>query len=113
MENVKYLSIAEFAEAAKVSKQAIYKQVNNENSQLAPYILRDGKKTLISIAALPALYKVEIENTTLSTATESKETTLTTQDSENSTHQTTQKVEEAKEETTQNQSKSQKKAKKK
>ena len=67
MENVKYLSIAEFAEAAKVSKQAIYKQVNNENSQLAPYILRDGKKTLISIAALSALYKVEIENSTFST----------------------------------------------
>ena len=103
MENVKYLSIAEFAEAAKVSKQAIYKQVNNENSQLAPYILRDGKKTLISIAALPALYKVEIENTTFSTATEGKETTLTTQDSENSTQQTTQEVEEAKEETTQDQ----------
>ena len=70
MENVKYLSIAEFAEAAKVSKQAIYKQVNNENSQLAPYILRDGKKTLISIAALPALYKVDTENLTFTTPTE-------------------------------------------
>ena len=46
MVDVGYISIAEFAEKAGVSKQAIYKQVNNENSQLAPYILREGKKTL-------------------------------------------------------------------
>lgn len=100
---VDFITIADFAEKAGVSKQAIYKQVNNENSQLAPYILRDGKKTLINVAALPALYKVEIENSTFSTATESKETTFTTKEGENSTQQTTQGVEEEKEEATQNQ----------
>ena len=64
MVEVECLSIAEFAEKAGVSKQAIYKQVNNENSQLAPYILREGKKTLIQISALSALYGVDTTQTT-------------------------------------------------
>lgn len=64
MVEVGYLSIAEFAEKAKVSKQAIYKQVNNENSQLAPYILREGKRTLIKVSALWELYKVDTEQAT-------------------------------------------------
>ena len=64
MVDVGYISIAEFAEKAGVSKQAIYKQVNNENSQLAPYILREGKKTLIQISALSALYGVDTTQTT-------------------------------------------------
>ena len=62
-----YLSVAEFAEAAGVSKQAVYKQVNNENSQISPYILRDGKKTLIKATALNELYGVDIIYTTQST----------------------------------------------
>ena len=61
---VEYLSISEFAERAGVSKQAIYKQVNNENSQIAPYLLREGKKTLIKETALKALYKVDVEYST-------------------------------------------------
>lgn len=73
MVEVEYLSIAEFAEKAGVSKQAIYKQVNNENSQIAPYLLRDGKRTLIKVSALRELYKVDTENLTFTTPTEDTE----------------------------------------
>lgn len=79
MVEVEYLSIAEFAEKAGVSKQAIYKQVNNENSQISPYVLREGKKTLIKASALSELYKVDTEKTTLTTPTEGNQTTFTTQ----------------------------------
>lgn len=70
MVEVEYLSIAEFAEKAGVSKQAIYKQVGNENSQIAPYLLRDGKRTLIKVSALRELYKVDTEFSTITTPTE-------------------------------------------
>ena len=70
MVEVEYLSIAEFAEKAGVSKQAIYKQVGNENSQIAPYLLRDGKRTLIKVSALRELYKVDTENSTYTTPAE-------------------------------------------
>lgn len=62
-----YLSISEFARLAMVSKQAIYKQIRNEHSQLAPFVCQQGKRTLIKAEALKALYKVDLENSTLST----------------------------------------------
>ena len=77
--NVEYLSIAEFAEQAGVSKQAIYKQVNNGNSQIAPYILHDGKKTLIKSSALVELYGVDAKKTTSTTHIDNKDATFTTQ----------------------------------
>lgn len=80
MVEVEYLTIAEFAEKAGVSKQAIYKQVNNENSQLSPYLLREGKKTLIKITALAELYKVDITKVDFSTHTEAPVATQTTQE---------------------------------
>ena len=79
MVEVGYLSIAEFAERAKVSKQAIYKQVNNENSQIAPFVLREGKRTLIKVSALSELYGVDTTEATFTTPTEDKQTTFTTQ----------------------------------
>ena len=62
-----YLSISEFARLAMVSKQAIYKQIRNEHSQLAPFVCQQGKRTLIKAEALKALYKVDLENSTFST----------------------------------------------
>ena len=62
-----YLSISEFARLAMVSKQAIYKQISNEHSQLAPFVCQQGKRTLIKAEALKALYKVDLENSTFST----------------------------------------------
>ena len=59
-----YLSIADFATKANVSKQAIYKQVNNENSRLAPYVSKNGKQTLIKKDALLILYGVVLPETT-------------------------------------------------
>lgn len=76
-----YLSISEFARLAMVSKQAIYKQIRNEHSQLAPFVCQQGKRTLIKAEALKALYKVDLENSTLST----QNSTLSTKDSTFST----------------------------
>ena len=76
-----YLSISEFARLAMVSKQAIYKQISNEHSQLAPFVCQQGKRTLIKAEALKALYKVDLENSTLST----RNSTISTKDSTFST----------------------------
>lgn len=78
MVEIEYLSIAEFAAIARVSKQAIYKQVKNKNSQLSSYLLRDGKKTLIKINALSELYGVETEKLNLSTQNREIKTTFST-----------------------------------
>ena len=90
MTNIKYLSITEFAEKAGVSKQAIYKQISNAKSQLAPYVYRDGKQPLIEITALSKLYGVEIENSTLSTDNQP----FSTAQDENSTLESTRDQEE-------------------
>ena len=89
MVEVECLSIAEFAEKAGVSKQAIYKQVNNENSQLAPYILREGKKTLIQISALSALYGVDTTQTTPINPTATAEQPISTPTGEIEVEETT------------------------
>lgn len=93
MVEVEYLSIAEFAEKAGVSKQAIYKQVGNENSQIAPFILREGKRTLIKVSALSELYGVDTTHLTFTTPTEDAEATGSTPTNEvevvESTQQTT------------------------
>ena len=94
MVEVECLSIAEFAEKAGVSKQAIYKQVNNENGQLTPYIVREGKKTLIRASALVELYGVEATETTFSTHTDGDPATQEAQKQpegvDSSTHISTQ-----------------------
>lgn len=74
--NVVYLTIAEFAEYAKVSKQAIYKQVSNENSQIAPYLLREGKRTLIKATALNELYGVDTTLLTFTTPPDVEESEI-------------------------------------
>ena len=89
MVEVEYLSIAEFAEKAGVSKQAIYKQVGNENSQIAPYLLRDGKRTLIKVSALRELYKVDTEFSTITTPTEDAGQPEATPKGENEVEETT------------------------
>ena len=68
-----------------VSKQAIYKQISNEHSQLAPFVCQQGKRTLIKAEALKSLYKVDLENSTLST----QNSTLSTQNSTLSTKDST------------------------
>ena len=79
---VEYLTISEFAARAGVSKQAIYKQVNNGNSQLAPYVLREGKRTLIQETALKALYEVDVEYSTFTTPIDNPEQPKTTTEGE-------------------------------
>lgn len=63
----RYLTISEFASLAGVSKQAVYKQASNKNSQLSPFVCQQGKRTLIKAEALKVLYEVDLENSTLST----------------------------------------------
>ena len=60
----RYLTISEFASLAGVSKQAVYKQASNKNSQLSPFVCQQGKRTLIKAEALKALYEVDLENST-------------------------------------------------
>lgn len=95
MEENKYLSIAEFAEAAGVSKQAIYKQINNDKSQLTPFLLRRGKKTFILCSALVELYNVKVDNlTTHSTPEVEENATLPTPEVEEEAQLSTPEVEE-------------------
>lgn len=67
------LSIAQFAEAVGVSKQAIYKQVKNENSKLYPFIIFDGKTPLIKVEAVEALYHTNQPNSTQEVEKETEE----------------------------------------
>lgn len=67
------LSIAQFAEAVGVSKQAIYKQVKNENSKLYPFIIFDGKTPLIKVEAVEALYHTNQPNSTQEVEREAEE----------------------------------------
>lgn len=83
MQEIKCVSIGEFADIVKVSRQAIYKQANNPKSQLAPYIHREGKKTLIEVGAISALYKVDYLESTLSTLQDVKVQPLTQENNDN------------------------------
>lgn len=56
------LPIPEFAKLAGVSKQTIYKQVHNKNSQLAPYVISRGNKTFVQSKALKEIYQVDLPN---------------------------------------------------
>lgn len=57
-----YLTVIEFAQRAGISKQAVYKQVNNPDSRLQPYIITKGKRSFVEISALTELYNVDIIN---------------------------------------------------
>ena len=78
MIELEYLSVSEFALSAGVSKQAIYKQISNENSQIYPYLLKDGKRTFIKISALRELYGVDIEKTNFATTQMGKNAAIST-----------------------------------
>lgn len=54
-----YLTIAEFAERAQVSKQAIYKRLSKDLTQ---YLKQDGKKKLLSSEALALFVSTTVEN---------------------------------------------------
>ena len=61
----KLLSIAEFADLVRVSKQALYKQAKSENSKLAPFIVSQGKMLFIKASALKEVYGVECDVSTI------------------------------------------------
>lgn len=87
MVEVEFLTVAEFAARAGVSKQNIYKQVHNSKSRLAPYILRRGKGHIIKATALKELYGVETTYTNEVNPAEGEEPTITTQEAEKPTQQ--------------------------
>lgn len=53
IEEIEYLTVAEFAERAGVTKQAVYKRLNN---QLQKYVIEQNGKKLIKSSALNDLY---------------------------------------------------------
>lgn len=89
MESKEYLSVSVFAETVGVSKQAIYKQARNENSQLAPYVSKRGNSIVICSSALVALYGFNNQESTLDNPIKPEQTTNTTQVQPTETTQTT------------------------
>ena len=76
--NKEYLSVKEFAEAAEISQQAVYKQLNG---RLKPFIKSKGKKKLIAAAALEEFYSIDdSENSTQVEKVEQPNSTLKNQD---------------------------------
>lgn len=59
MEEVKYISVKEFAEKAKISRQSLYKAYSNPNSKIFPYVQVKPKGVYISTQALIDLYNTE------------------------------------------------------
>jgi transcriptional regulator with XRE-family HTH domain len=53
IEEIEYLTVAEFAERAGVTKQAVYKRLNN---QLQKYVIEQNGRKLIKSSALNDLY---------------------------------------------------------
>lgn len=54
--NKKYLTVKEFADAAKISQQAVYKQISG---RLKPFIKVEGNKKMIAAAALKEFYSID------------------------------------------------------
>lgn len=56
-----YLSITDFAARAKVSKQSIYKRLNQLNNKLNNYVEKVDNQKMIDIRALQEVYGMEVE----------------------------------------------------
>lgn len=54
----KYVSVAEYARIKKISRQAVYKKLNN---QLSPFVKRVDNKVFISVSALSENERIEVE----------------------------------------------------
>lgn len=83
MEEVKYITVKEFAQRAGISRQTIYKTYSNPNSRLYPYVKVLPKGIYISTQALIDLYnnpcneeQVTIEELEQLKAKETKETDI-------------------------------------
>lgn len=57
----KYLSVAEFAAAAGVTQQSVYKRLNKKNDELQPFVKEQNGKRVISAAAITAIYKKPLQ----------------------------------------------------
>ena len=77
------MTVAEFSAAAGISKQAVYKQVANSGSQLARFVVRQGKKSYIRSDALE-LY-ADAPQSTLSTNLQPESQPISTENSTDST----------------------------
>lgn len=61
MENQQYISIKEFASAAGISQQAVYKRLNHKNDNLLKYFNVINGKKMLKINALEDLYGISYE----------------------------------------------------
>lgn len=58
MNSTKLLTIAEFAKRAKVSKQAIYKELRKEDGRLSTYVSTIDNQKMLKASALEEVYGV-------------------------------------------------------
>ena len=61
MEDQQYISIKEFASAAGISQQAVYKRLNHKNDNLLKYFNVINGKKMLKINALEDLYGISYE----------------------------------------------------
>ena len=57
--NTEYLSIKEFAKAAAVSQQSVYKRLSKADDELQRFVKEVEKKKYINVGALAVLYSVD------------------------------------------------------
>lgn len=59
--NTEYLSIKEFAKAAAVSQQSVYKRLSKADDELQRFVKVIEKKKYINVAALSVIYSVDYQ----------------------------------------------------
>lgn len=95
------LTVSAFADVVGVSKQALYKQIQNPNSQLYPFVVKQGKRCFIALEAVKEVYKIDnpetTENQPEATENNREQTTLTTKETTENQPLTTQFIEQLKE----------------
>lgn len=95
------LSVSAFSAKAGVSRQALYKQTQNPNSQIYPFVIKQGKRVFVRIEALKEVYNIDnpetTQETTFSTSNKPEKTTLTTQETTENQPLTTLLIQQLKE----------------
>ena len=62
MDNQEYISIKEFAERAGVSRQSVYKAVNQVDSKLTAFVNLVDNRKMLNIKALEEIYGVQVDS---------------------------------------------------
>lgn len=60
MQKAEFLSVAEFAERAKVSQQSVYKRLNTPGNKLLKYVVESDGRRMIKVDAIAEVYGVTV-----------------------------------------------------